>query len=73
MELFQLNSDHVINCIFTEENKTLYKGRRGAPCINLLNTFRKDLEKRKILNNLECLSDLDNLRALALDNSYWSS
>ena len=54
MELFQLNSDHVINCIFTEENKILYKGRRCAPCINLLNTFRKDLEKRKILNNLEC-------------------
>ena len=32
-------------CIFTEENKTLYKGRQGAPCMNLLNTFRKDLEK----------------------------
>ena len=52
-------------CIFTEENKTLYKGRRGAPCMNLLNTFRKCLEKRKSLNNLESLSDLDNLRALA--------
>ena len=60
-------------CIFTEENKALYKGRRGAPCMNLLNTFRKDLEKRKIINYLETLSDLENLRVLALDKIYWSS
>ena len=60
-------------CIFTEENKTLYKGRRGAPCMNLLNTFRKDLEKREIINYLETLSDLENLRVLALDKIYWSS
>ena len=52
-------------CIFTEENK--------APCMNLLNTFRKDLEKRKIINYLETLSDLENLRVLALDKIYWSS
>ena len=60
-------------CIFTEENKALYKGRRGAPCMNLLNTFRKDLEKRKIINYLETLSDLENLRVLVLDKIYWSS
>ena len=60
-------------CIFTEENKALYKGRRGAPCMNLLNTFRKDLEKRKIINYLESSSDLENLRVLALDKIYWSS
>ena len=43
--------------------------------MNLLIQFRKDLEKPNILNNLECLSDLDNLRALALplDKSYQSS
>ena len=41
--------------------------------MNLLNTFRKDLEKRKIINYLETLSDLENLRVLALDKIYWSS
>jgi len=60
-------------CLYTEENKTLYKGRKGAPCMNLLNTFRKDLKKRKIDNNLENLLDLENLRAKALDKTYWRS
>ena len=41
--------------------------------MNLLNTFRKDLKKRKIDNNLENLLDLENLRAKALDKTYWRS
>ena len=41
--------------------------------MNLLNTFRKDLEKHDIMNDLKSLSDLDSLRALALDKIYWSS
>ena len=57
--------------VFAEENKHLFKGRLGAPCMNLLNVFRIDLKKRKINNNLKSISDLYNLRELAMDRKAW--
>ena len=37
-------------CIFTEGSGSGFKGRRGAPRMNLLNVFRNDLKRRKIVN-----------------------
>ena len=34
-------------CIFTEERSSGFKGRRGAPRMNLLNIFFNDLPYRK--------------------------
>ena len=53
----------------TPAYKTFYKAG-GVP--HALSTFRKDFEKRQIMNNLKSLSDLEGLRALALDKIYWS-
>ena len=53
----------------TPAYKTFYKAG-GVP--HALSTFRKDLEKRKIINSLESLPDLESLTALALDKIYWS-
>lgn len=36
--------------------------------MNLLNTFRKDLGERKIIIDCDSLSDLESIKALALDN-----
>ena len=57
--------------LFAEENKFLFKGRLGAPCTNLLNVFRSDIKKRKLNNELKTLSDLHNLRLLAMDRVAW--
>ena len=58
-------------CVFAEKNRDLFKCRLGAPCMNLLNVYRKDLLKRDINNNLKCLDDLEGLKFLAMDKLYW--
>ena len=49
-------------CIFTEESGSGFIGRRGTPRMNLLNVFRNDLKRCKIVNTLENLDDFENLR-----------
>ena len=53
--LFAINSD-----IFME-------GRRGRPCLNLLDVIRKDLTSRNLDIRLKNLTDFEDLRFLALD------
>ena len=60
-------------CIFTEGSGSGFKGRRGAPRMNLLNVFRNDLKRRKILNTLSNLDDLEILRATAINKVFWKS
>ena len=61
-------------CIFTEGSGSGFKGRRGAPRMNLLNVFRNDLKRRKIVNTLENLDDLEILRATAKNlKVFWKS
>ena len=57
--LFAINSD-----IFME-------GRRGRPCLNLLDVIRKDLTRRNLDIRLKNLTDFEDLRFLALDREEW--
>ena len=57
--LFAINSD-----IFME-------GRRGRPCLNLLDVIRKDLTSRNLDIRLKNLTDFEDLRFLALDREEW--
>ena len=57
-------------CIFTEGSASGFKGRRGAPRMNLLNVFRNDLKRRKIVNTLSNLDDLEILRATAINKVF---
>ena len=57
--LFAINAD-----------KTL-TGRLGRPCLNLLDTFRKDLILRNIDNRLKTITDFEDLRYIALDCKSW--
>ena len=57
--LFAINSD-----IFME-------GRRGRPCLNLLDVIRKDLTSRNLNIRLKNLTDFEDLRFLALDREEW--
>ena len=50
-----------------------FKGRRGRPCLTLLDTIRSDLKRRKISNSLRSISDFENLRVIALDRVKWKS
>ena len=50
-----------------------FKGRRGRPCLTLLDTIRSDLKRRKISNSLPSISDFENLRVIALDRVKWKS
>ena len=56
----------------SEKNRG-FKGRRGAPRMNLLNVFRNDLKRRKIVNTLSNLDDLEVLRATAINKVFWKS
>ena len=60
-------------CVFTEGSGSGFKGRRGAPRLNLLNVFRNDLKRRKIVNTLSNLDDLEILRATAINKVFWKS
>ena len=60
-------------CIFTEGSGSGFKGRRGAPRMNLLNVIRNDLKRRKIVNTLSNLDDLEILRATAINKVFWKS
>ena len=55
------------------ECKDSFKGRRGRPCLTLLDTIRSDLKRRKISNSLRSISDFENLRVIALDRVKWKS
>ena len=46
-------------------------GRRGRPCINLLDVIRSDLTSRNIDINLKDLTDFEDLRFLAFDREEW--
>ena len=61
-----------VNAINAECNDS-FKGRRGRPCITLLDTIRSDLKRRKISNSLRSISDFENLRVIALDRVKWKS
>ena len=61
--LFAINAETDVNFV----------GRRGRPCLNLLDVFRKDLKIRNIVNTLRSLSDFENLRVIALDRVLWKS
>ena len=50
-----------------------FKGRRGRPCLTLLDTIRSGLKRRKISNSLRSISDFENLRVIALDRVKWKS
>ena len=43
------------------------EGRRGRPCLNLLDVIRKDLTSRNLDIRLKNLTDFEDLRFLALD------
>ena len=47
----------------------LYKGRRGRPRCNLLNTIQADLKEHNI--KLKSVNDFDSLRLLAVDKLKW--
>lgn len=61
--LFAINAETDVN----------YVGRRGRPCLNLLDVFRGDLKIRKIENKLKSLSDFEDLRIIAMDRVYWKT
>ena len=48
-------------------------GRKGRPCLNLLDVIRKDLAHRNLNNNLRSITDFETLRLLALDRKEWKS
>ena len=51
------------------ETDTNFKGRRGRPSLNLLDMIRNDLKRKNISNSLRLISDFEDLRAIAIDNS----
>ena len=57
--LFAINADNFMD------------GRRGRPCLNLLDVIRKDLTSRNLNIKLRNLTDFENLRFLALDREEW--
>ena len=65
------NCPPVLALRFALTANTLYKGRRGRPRINLLNTIQADLKEHNI--ELKCINDFDNLRSFALDKARWRS
>jgi len=58
---------------FNAESNDSFNGRRGRPCLTLLDTIRSDLKRRNISNSLRSLSDFENLRVIALDRVKWKS
>ena len=46
-------------------------GRRGRPCIDLLDVIRNDLTRRNLNIKPKNLTDFENLRFLAVDKDEW--
>ena len=63
------NCPPVLALRFAVTSDNLYKGRRGRPRINLLNTIQADLREHGIM--LKSVNDFDILRLLALDKARW--
>ena len=61
--LFAINAETDVNFV----------GRRGRPCLNLLDVFRNDLKSRKIVNTLKSFSEFEELRVIAMDRVIWKS
>ena len=65
------NSPAYVSIIFAINADSYMVGRKGRPCLNLLDVIRKDLIHRNLNNNLRSITDFENLRFIALDRKEW--
>ena len=65
------DSPAYLSMLFAINADSFMDGRRGRPCINLLDVIRKDLTSRNLDIKLKNLTDFEDLRILALDREEW--
>ena len=61
------DSPAYVSMLFAINADSYMDGRRGRPCINLLDVIRKDLTIRNLDIKLKNLTDFEDLRILALE------
>ncbi len=67
----QEDSPAYTSMLFAINSDICMEGRRGRPCLNLLDVIRKDLTSRNLDIKLKNLTDFEDLRFLALDREEW--
>ena len=65
------NSPAYVSMLFAINADSFMIGRKGRPCMNLLNLVRKDLIRKNLDNSLRSITDFETLRLLALDRKEW--